>query len=120
MRRRVFWGLAAMTAALALAAGVGTFGFFTSSSTNPNNTFTAGTLVIGNTRDGTFILQAQNMQPGDTITRDVTLSRAATSTLDMNYDVRLTPADPPVGSLCPALRVVVTRTDDGQAVDDGA
>ena len=117
MRRRIFWALAALTAALALTAGLGTFAFFSSTTTNPANRFVAGTLVLGNDRDATFILQADNMQPGDSVLRTVTLSRAATSTLDMNYTVQQTGL---TGSLCPSLAIVVVRTDAGQDVNDGA
>ena len=117
MRRRVFWGLAAATAALAIFAGIGTFGFFTSTQTNPGNTFTAGQLVLGNDRSATFILTAGTMQPGDVVSRNVTLTHAPTSSVDMNYTVQATSV---LGALCPELTVTVTRLDAGQDVNDGA
>ena len=121
MRRRIFWGLAAMTAALALVAGMGTFGFFSDTRVNPGNRFQAGTLVLGNNRDGLFILSASNMQPGDSLTRSVTLTRDPASTLDMNYFLSRTDISPSATSgLCPELEIAVTRADAGQAADDGA
>lgn len=118
MRRRFFWGLAAVTAALAVVAGSGTFGFFSSSTFNPGNRFLAGTLILGNNLSGTFILRANNLQPGDSLSGAVTLSRDPASTLDMNYSVvRTIDID---SALCDALNIVVTRTDAGQDLDDGA
>ncbi len=126
MRRRIFWGLAAATAALAIVAGAGTFGFFSSTRVNPGNAFAAGRLVLSNDRDGTFILTASNMQPGDTLSRQVVLSRAASTTLDMNYNIVRSAlsgsldADPTSTAFCSILQLSVTRTDAGQNPDDTA
>ena len=122
MRRRIFWSLAAATAALALAAGLGTYGFFSSTTSNPGNLFTSGHLELANSRPGSLILSATNMQPGDSISRDVVLTLAPASTLDLNYrvDRTITVDSGGAGGLCDALNIVVTRTDAGQAPDDGA
>jgi spore coat-associated protein N len=57
--------IAALTTAL-LAAGVavGSGADFTSSSANPANTFSAGTLSIDNSKDGAAIFSPSNMKPG--------------------------------------------------------
>lgn len=117
MRRRVFWTLAAATAAMAFLAGAGTFGFFSSTQTSPGNSFTAGTLVINVERAGTFFITAGDMQPGDSLNRTIAISRDPTSSLNMNYTVELSSA---AGALCDSLDAVVTRTDDGQADNGGA
>jgi hypothetical protein len=117
----LFWGLAAATAALTIVAGSGTFGFFSSSTVNPGNAFFSGILEISNSKNNTFILSASNMQPGDSLSRIVTLSYGPTSTLDMNYTVqRTTVSGTSFTPFCQALEIVVTRNDDGQAANDGA
>jgi predicted ribosomally synthesized peptide with SipW-like signal peptide len=124
MRRRLFWSLAAAAAALAVLAGAGTFGFFSSSTVNPGNQFTAGRLVLANNKSGSFILAATDMQPGDTFNRTVTLSYDPTSTLDMNYTMQRTSlvdvVPSTVGSFCGTLQIVVDRLDAGQADNNGA
>ena len=120
MRRRIFWAMAAATAALALVAGSGSFGFFSDSTTNPGNLFQAGVLALSNDRDATFILSDLNMQPGDSITRDVELAQAPGSTLDMNYTLTRTDISPSIGGLCDALDIVVTRIDPGATANDVA
>jgi hypothetical protein len=61
-------------AALVLTAAVviGSGASFTATSANPGNEFTAGRLYIENSREGTAILTAVNMKPGDTVTGTVT------------------------------------------------
>ena len=131
MRRRFFWGLAAATAALAILAGSGTYGFFSSTTINPGNSFFAGRLVLANDRNGTFILTASNMQPGDRVIRHVTLAKDPTSSLDMNYTLQrtdkvlsdtATPAPSADLDMCHKLAIVVKRLDAGQPsnVDDPA
>jgi spore coat-associated protein N len=55
---------ALLTLLLAAAAVVGSGADFTASSANPSNTFSAGTLTIGNSKEGTAILTAGNLRPG--------------------------------------------------------
>jgi spore coat-associated protein N len=61
--RRVL--IAAATALLALAVAVGSGANFNSTTANPSNVFTAGTLTSTNSKDGGFILTATGMRPGD-------------------------------------------------------
>jgi spore coat-associated protein N len=56
---------ALLTLLLAAGAVVGSGASFTASSANPSNTFTSGTLSIGNSSEGVAILSATNMRPGD-------------------------------------------------------
>jgi hypothetical protein len=56
---------ALVTLLLAAGAVVGSGADFTASSANPNNTFTSGTLTIGNSNQGA-ILTANNLRPGGT------------------------------------------------------
>jgi len=56
---------ALVTLLLAAGAVMGSGADFTASSANPANTFSAGTLTIGNSNAGTAILSASNLRPGD-------------------------------------------------------
>ena len=63
-------------AVLLLAASVviGSGANFTSTSANPGNVFTAGNLSHLNSKDGAYILTADKMKPGQTVTGSVTLT----------------------------------------------
>jgi hypothetical protein len=65
---------ALLTVMLAGAAVVGSGADFTASSANPSNTFSAGTLTIANSKEGTAVLTASGLRPGGT---------AATGTVDI-------------------------------------
>jgi spore coat-associated protein N len=56
---------ALVTLLLAAGAVVGSGADFTATSANPANTFSSGTLTIGNSNAGTAILTASNLRPGD-------------------------------------------------------
>src|SRR3954453_2791204 len=49
---------------LAVATAVGSGADFTARTANPSNTFSAGTLSMENSKDGTAILNADNLKPG--------------------------------------------------------
>lgn len=59
---------ALLTLLLAAGAVVGSGADFTATSANPSNTFAAGTLSIGNSKDGVAVLTASNMRPADPAT----------------------------------------------------
>jgi spore coat-associated protein N len=59
---------------LAGAVVVGSGASFTSTSANPNNTFTAGNLTHLNSKAGAAILTASLMQPGDSTTGTVDIT----------------------------------------------
>ena len=54
---------ALLTLLLATTAVVGSGADFTATSANPSNTFAAGTLSIGNSKDGVAVLTASNLRP---------------------------------------------------------
>jgi spore coat-associated protein N len=56
---------ALLTLLLAAGAVVGSGADFTASSANPANTFASGTLTIGNSKEGTAVLSASNLRPGE-------------------------------------------------------
>jgi spore coat-associated protein N len=56
---------ALLTLLLAAAAVVGSGADFTASSANPSNTFAAGTMTILNSKEGTAVLSATNLRPGN-------------------------------------------------------
>jgi len=66
--RRTLGALAVVLAAAGITVGSGAD--FTASSANPANTFTAGTLTIGNSQS-IAILSAPNLEPGDSATGTV-------------------------------------------------
>jgi spore coat-associated protein N len=65
---------ALLTMLLAAGAVVGSGADFTASSASPSNTFAAGTLTIGNSKQGTAVLTATGLRPAGT---------AATGTVDI-------------------------------------
>lgn len=65
MNRKVILSLL-LVGVLAFGAGIGTFAYFTSSTSSTGNTFTAGRLVITNWNPGNFVagLNVRNIYPG--------------------------------------------------------
>jgi spore coat-associated protein N len=84
------------TALLAIGVAIGSGANFSAQSSNPSNTFTAGTLTMSNSSAGA-VLTASNMKPGDTTTGTVdiqntgsisgtfSLSRSALSDSDSTF-----------------------------------
>lgn len=62
------------TALAAVGLAVGSGADFTSSTANPANTFSSGTLTHSNSKAGSAILTASNLKPGDTKTGSVTIT----------------------------------------------
>jgi hypothetical protein len=88
---------ALVTLLLAAGAVVGSGADFTATSANPSNTFSSGTLTIGNSKAATAIFSASNLRPG---------GAAQTGTVDIEN----------TGSLSGAFTLVrgtVTNTDTG-------
>jgi hypothetical protein len=88
---------ALVTLLLAGGAVVGSGADFTASSANPSNTFSSGTLAIGNSKAGTAVFTAGNLRPG---------GAQQTGTVDIEN----------TGSLSGAFTLVrgtVTNTDSG-------
>jgi hypothetical protein len=80
--------LAITTVAAVIAAGSialpATFGAFTAQTQNPNNTFTAGTLTMSNSRQGTYIISGSNIAPGDSGTLTVTVTNTGSLSATMS------------------------------------
>ncbi|MCX8033424.1 MAG: CalY family protein [Thermoleophilia bacterium] len=67
--------------ALLMVAGatvMGSGAYFTASSANPANVFTAGVLSHSNSKSGSAILTASNMKPGDQVSGTVTIKNTGT------------------------------------------
>jgi hypothetical protein len=94
---------------------------FTSSSANPENTFTAGNLSSSNSRPNVAILSAVDMVPGDTETGDVTI----TNTGDVSGRFRLASSGitdtvgPNGGKLSTVLQLKIDDTTAGRTVYNG-
>ena len=73
MKRRGRLLLALLLLLLAAAVAIGSVAIFTSSSVNPENVFSTGTLSIDNNKEGAAILTATGMVPGDTANGLVTI-----------------------------------------------
>jgi len=66
--------VALLTALAATAAAVGSGADFSSHSANPANTFSSGTLVQSNSKNGVAIVTGANLKPGDTRSGEVTIT----------------------------------------------
>ena len=76
-RKRLLIALALLL--LAVAVAVGSAAIFTSSSANPTNTFSAGTLKILNDKDNAAILTATGMVPGNSTNGTVTITNTGSA-----------------------------------------
>jgi hypothetical protein len=74
--RRALGGLATILASVGLAVGSGAT--FTSHTANLDNTFTSGSLVHTNSKDGIAIVTGSNLKPGDVSTGTVTIKNTGT------------------------------------------
>jgi spore coat-associated protein N len=72
-------GLSAVTA----IAVPHTLGFFDASTTNPSNSFTAGTLQMTNSKSGVAIVTGTNMRPGDVKNGTVTITNSGSLSATM-------------------------------------
>ena len=102
--RTILVALAGLMVAAALAVGSGAN--FNSTSANPSNVFTAGTISHSNSKANAAILTASNIVPGNTTTGTVDIKNtgSATGTFTLSHTVAVdTPASPvsPKSSRCP-------------------
>ncbi len=74
--RRALGGLATILASVGLAVGSGAT--FSSQTANLSNTFTSGTLVQTNSKDGIAIVTGANLKPGDVSTGTVKIKNTGT------------------------------------------
>ena len=84
-------------------AGSGTFSAFSSTTANPGNSFTAGTVTISDNDSGSSMLSLSNAKPGDSTTGCIT----TTYTGSLSANVRLYAST--TGTLAPYLNLTVTQ-----------
>src|SRR3984885_13855894 len=112
--RKVLLAFGGLMAAAALAVGSGAN--FNSTSANPSNVFTAGTISHSNSKASAAILTAANMVPGGTATGTVDIKNtgSANGTFTLTH---LTPVDTPASpGLSKKLTLVVTDLGDPTCV----
>jgi len=101
------------TIGLAAALTIGSGADFTSTSANPSNIFTAGTLTHSNSKAGAAILTGSNMRPGDTASGTVDIKN--TGSLSGTFSLAKTvTADTtaPANPFATKLTVVITDLGD--------
>jgi hypothetical protein len=116
------WLLAVLLLVLALAVGVSSsLGVFTSSSPNPGNVVTSGSMSQTNTADNAAIMGASGMVPGDSVegTASVTNEGDARGEFTLTVDDIDDRPGPAGGKLSAALRLRVTDTGSGDTVYTG-
>ena len=107
---------------LAVGVAVGSSAVFTSSSVNPDNTFTSGTLSQSNSKEGAAILTASGMVPGQSTDGTVTIE----NTGDVSGSFTLSASGltdnpgPNGGKLSDVLELRIVETGvGGQTIYDG-
>jgi hypothetical protein len=112
--RKVMVGLVGVLAATGIAVGSGAN--FNSTSANPSNVFSAGTISHTNSKSGAAILTASGMKPGGTATGTVDIknsgSLSGAFTLAQS-NLTNTPASPALSS---KLTIVITDLGDPLAL----
>jgi hypothetical protein len=114
-------GGAAAVSALALTPG--TFGGFTSTTTNPGNSVQAGTLTMTNSAAGAAVVTAtdglalDNLQPGDSATGSVTIENSGTLPADLKLAISNAINTFPTGDLNLAIEEGTTSIYSGTVAD---
>ena len=101
------------TIGLAAAVTVGSGADFTSTSANPSNIFTAGTMTHFNSKAGAAILTASLMRPGDTASGTVDIQN--TGSLSGNFSLAKTVSAETAG-FASKLTIVITDNGDPSCV----
>ncbi len=121
LRNSKLWIVALILLGLAAAVVVASVSVFSSSSANPNNTFTAGNLSQSNSAEGAAILAAANMVPSDRESGRVTIE----NTGDVDGKFRLSSSGltdtpgPNGGKLSEVLNLRVVDTGSGKVIYNG-
>lgn len=107
-------------AMVCVGSGVMSLAVFTSGATVPDNSFTAGTVVLGTDPTDTLITY-DNMAPGDVVTAPLTVSN--TGTLDLRYAATTVATNDDTKGLAAALVLTVksgvTSCTDAHWTEDG-
>jgi spore coat-associated protein N len=110
------------TALVAAGVAVGSGADFSAQSANPDNTFTAGSLTMDDSRDGAAIFSPSNMKPGEP-PQTGTVDIENTGTIDGSFSLsrdRLASTDTDEPNPQPfADKVDLVVTDCGAACGDG-
>lgn len=92
------------------AAGLGVFGAFSSTTSNPNNDFSSGTVTIADNDSNQSLYTVTDQKPGDSVTRCIRV----TYTGSLDSEVRLyTPST--IGALGPYVNLTITPGTQGAA-----
>ncbi len=91
---------------VSLGSGIASLAVFTSGATVPDNSFTAGTVVLG-TNPTSALITYDNMAPGDQVTAPLTVSN--TGTLELRYAATTVATDADGKGLAAALVLTVLR-----------
>jgi spore coat-associated protein N len=102
--RKVLLAFGALLVVAAVAVGSGAN--FNSTSANPSNVFTAGTISSSNSKASAAILTASNIVPGNTATGSVTIKNTGSA----NGTFTLSPATPVDTPASPGLSKKLTLT----------
>jgi spore coat-associated protein N len=118
--------LGGAAAASALAITPGTFGGFTSATSNPGNSVQSGTLTMTNSATGAAVVTAttpvnkDNMQPGDSVTGSVTITNSGSLPATMSLAISHAVNGFPAGSLALAVKEGSTTLYSGAVANSSA
>ena len=117
-RKRLLIALALLLIAAAVA--VGSTAVFTSSSANPGNAFTAGTLEVSG--DNGAILSMANMVPGDSVDGSATIENTGdvSGAFSLTGEITADAAGPQAGAAPLSEALQLTITEGGTTVYSGA
>ncbi len=117
--RMLLLALALLLIALVVAGY--SLGAFTSSSANPENTFTSGTMTQVSSHDDQAVLTADGMVPGSTANGTVTIRNAGDASGEFVLQARdlVDEPGPNGGELSQVLRLVITQDGQPRNVYDG-
>jgi len=116
-------GAAAVTA---LAVTPGTFGGFTSTTDNPNNSVQAGTLTMSNSAAGSAVVTETspvnkgNMKPGDSVSGSVTITNSGSLPADLTLSISDAVNEFPSGALNLTITDGVTPVYNGTVANTAA
>ncbi len=121
VRNTRVWLLGLVLLLLAIVVASFSFGVFSSSSANPENTFSSGTMSQTSSRDNEAVLSASGMVPGDTVAGTVSITNEG----DASGDFTLSATDlvdrpgPQGGNLSEVLLLTIADSTLPDPVYDG-
>jgi len=73
-----------MVGLLGAVAGIGVFSAFSSTTTNPNNTFSAGSVTLADNDSNAALYSVTNKKPGDSVTSCIKVTYTGTLAADVH------------------------------------